>query len=43
MGQQFWRTVQMAIQQDNWTARLVVVLCAAWGTALAVYVISTAR
>ena len=27
MGPEFWRTIRMAIKQDNWTARLVIVLC----------------
>jgi len=26
MGRQFWRTLRLAIEKDNWTARLVVVL-----------------
>ncbi|WP_328946427.1 hypothetical protein OG259_38170 [Streptomyces sp. NBC_00250] len=43
MGREFWRTIRMAIQQDNWTARLVVVFCGAGAAALAVYVITTAR
>lgn len=26
MGREFWRTIRMAIKEDNWTARLVIVL-----------------
>lgn len=26
MGREFWRTIRAAIEKDNWTARLVVVL-----------------
>ncbi|MFD0551380.1 hypothetical protein ACFQ0X_20975 [Streptomyces rectiviolaceus] len=26
MGKEFWRTIQTAIEKDNWTARLVVIL-----------------
>ncbi|MGP3974444.1 hypothetical protein ACTWQF_10650 [Streptomyces sp. 8N114] len=43
MGREFWRTIRMAIQQDNWTGRLVVVLCGTWGGALAAYMVSVAR
>ncbi|MFF4716864.1 hypothetical protein ACFY2V_36540 [Streptomyces eurythermus] len=35
MGREFWRTIRMAIEKDNWTARLVVVFLAA-GVAFAV-------
>ncbi|MFI6658306.1 hypothetical protein ACIBL8_22585 [Streptomyces sp. NPDC050523] len=34
MGSEFWRTIQLAMERDNWTARLVVVLCAAGATVL---------
>ncbi|MFI9780818.1 hypothetical protein ACIHCV_40255 [Streptomyces sp. NPDC051956] len=27
MGREFWRTIRLAIEKDNWTARLVVLLC----------------
>ncbi|MEU3526698.1 hypothetical protein AB0E62_23000 [Streptomyces sp. NPDC038707] len=40
MGREFWRTIRMAIQHDNWTARLVVMLCGIWGAALAAYMIN---
>jgi hypothetical protein len=43
MGREFWRTIQMAIQQDNWTARLVVMFCGTGGAALAAYMSSAAR
>ncbi|GAB2798645.1 hypothetical protein ACWGJ2_29395 [Streptomyces sp. NPDC054796] len=29
MGREFWRTVQLAVEKDNWTARLVVLFCGA--------------
>ncbi|GAA5207609.1 hypothetical protein GCM10023323_23820 [Streptomyces thinghirensis] len=41
MGTEFWRTIQMAIEKDNWTARLVVALCAAAVFALGIYTIAT--
>ncbi|GGP84593.1 hypothetical protein GCM10010247_67390 [Streptomyces calvus] len=37
MSRQFWRTIQLAIERDTWTGRLVVVFCAAAAVALAVY------
>lgn len=33
MGSEFWRTIRLAIKEDTWTARLVVLLCIA-GAAL---------
>ncbi|MGW4019797.1 hypothetical protein [Streptomyces sp. NPDC005009] len=29
MAKEFWRTIRLAIEKDNWTARLLVVLLAA--------------
>ncbi|MFD3565569.1 hypothetical protein ACFWVU_38770 [Streptomyces sp. NPDC058686] len=43
MGIEFWRTIQMAIEKDNWTARLVVALCTAAVDVLGAYTIATAR
>ncbi|GAA3112575.1 hypothetical protein ACFQ0X_43265 [Streptomyces rectiviolaceus] len=43
MGTEFWRTIQMAIEKDNGTARLVVALCAAAVALLGVYTVATAR
>ena len=43
MGREFWRTVQLAMRLDNWTARLVVVLCGTGVPALTVYMISVTR
>ncbi|MFD4483357.1 hypothetical protein ACFWPU_45700 [Streptomyces sp. NPDC058471] len=43
MGTEFWRTIQMAIEKDNWTARLVVAFCAVAVVALGAYTIATAR
>ncbi|MER6617016.1 hypothetical protein [Streptomyces xantholiticus] len=43
MGSEFWRTIQMAIEEDNWTARLVVVLFATAAAAIGAYVISVGR
>jgi hypothetical protein len=43
MGRDFWRTIQIAIERDNWTARLVVILCATAVTALGAYTIAAAR
>lgn len=37
MGREFWRTVRMAIEKDNWTARLFVV-CLAMGVVLGAWV-----
>ncbi|SDM99065.1 hypothetical protein SAMN04487981_103179 [Streptomyces sp. cf386] len=43
MGREFWRTIRVAIEKDNWTARLVVVLLAAGAAALGSCAIVTAR
>ncbi|MFG2503590.1 hypothetical protein ACGFSB_35935 [Streptomyces sp. NPDC048441] len=43
MGSEFWRTVQLAIEKDNWTARLVVVLGTTGASVLGAYTIATAR
>ncbi|MGW1752373.1 hypothetical protein ACWCRD_43625 [Streptomyces sp. NPDC002092] len=43
MASEFWRTIQMAMEKDNWTARLVVVLCTTGAAVLGVYTIATAR
>ncbi|GGW84515.1 hypothetical protein GCM10010297_01360 [Streptomyces malachitofuscus] len=42
MAKEFWRTVRWAIEQDNWTARLVVLLLTA-AVAGAVCVAATGR
>jgi hypothetical protein len=42
MGREFWRTMRLAIERDNWTARLVVVLLVA-GAALCGYVIAAGQ
>ncbi|MFF9212899.1 MULTISPECIES: hypothetical protein [unclassified Streptomyces] len=43
MGTEFWRTIQLAIEKDNWTARLVVALCAVAVAVFGTYSIATAR
>ncbi|WP_279616759.1 hypothetical protein [Streptomyces curacoi] len=43
MGRAFWRTIRIAIEKDNWTARLVVLALAAGATALVACTIVTAR
>ncbi|MGW6911865.1 hypothetical protein [Streptomyces sp. NPDC054940] len=43
MGREFWRTIRVAIEKDNWTARLVVVLLTAGAAALGTCAIVTAR
>jgi hypothetical protein len=43
MAREFWRTLQMAIEKDNWTARLVVALCMSGVAVLGVYVVGAAR
>lgn len=43
MGTEFWRTIQMAVEKDNWTARLVVALCAAAVVVLGIYTIAAAK
>jgi len=43
MASEFWRTIQMAIEKDNWTARLVVALCTTAAAVLGVYTIGAAR
>ncbi|MFD9098995.1 hypothetical protein [Streptomyces collinus] len=43
MGTEFWRTIQMAMEKDNWTARLVVTLCAVAVVVLGASTIATAR
>lgn len=39
MGREFWRTIRVAIEQDNWTARLVVILLMAVAAVLGVHAI----
>ncbi|MFI5998557.1 hypothetical protein ACIBAC_42815 [Streptomyces sp. NPDC051362] len=41
MGAEFWRTIQMAIEKDNWTGRLVVLLCTGAVVVLGAYTIAT--
>lgn len=43
MAREFWRTIQMAIEKDNWTARLVVMLCTTGAGVLGAYTIGAAR
>ncbi|WP_405717524.1 hypothetical protein OG607_01090 [Streptomyces sp. NBC_01537] len=43
MRNEFWRTIQVAIEKDNWTARLVVVLCMTGAAVLGVYTVVAAR
>jgi hypothetical protein len=43
MGREFWRTIQMAIEKDNWTARLVVVLFTTGATGFGAYMTVVAR
>ncbi|GGT57217.1 hypothetical protein GCM10010271_71180 [Streptomyces kurssanovii] len=43
MAREFWRTIQMAIEKDNWTARLVVALCTSGVAGLGVYMVGAAR
>lgn len=42
MGREFWRTIRVAIEKDNWTARLVVVLLMAGAAALGICTIVAA-
>ncbi|MER6851284.1 hypothetical protein AB0A81_30570 [Streptomyces flaveolus] len=39
MGREFWRTIQLAIEKDTWTARLVVLLCITGATLFGAYTI----
>lgn len=43
MGREFWRTIRIAIEKDNWTARLVVVLLMEGAAVLGACTIVTAR
>lgn len=43
MGPEFWRTIRMAIKQDNWTARLVVVLYMTPAAGFGAFAILTGR
>jgi hypothetical protein len=43
MGREFWRTIRIAIERDNWTARLVVVLVVPAAAALGACAIFAAR
>ncbi|MFF0964734.1 hypothetical protein ACWDQO_27050 [Streptomyces sp. NPDC003703] len=43
MGTEFWRTIQVAIEKDNWTTRAVVPFCAAAVVGLGIYTIAAAK
>lgn len=43
MGREFWRTIRLAIEKDNWTARLVVLLCITGAALFGTYTIGAVR
>ncbi|MEV8351705.1 hypothetical protein ACFVTT_10725 [Streptomyces niveus] len=43
MGREFWRTIRLAIEKDNWTARLVVLLCVAGAALFSIYAIGAVK
>ncbi|WP_301184708.1 hypothetical protein [Streptomyces niphimycinicus] len=42
MSGEFWRTIQLAMEKDNWTARLVVVSCVTAAVVLGIRMIGAA-
>lgn len=43
MSGEFWRTIQLAMEKDNWTARLVVAGCVMAAAVLGICMIGAAR